>query len=263
MFSIKDRRDYFSRTIKEVEHFKLVEGIVQIGSGVNGYNDEYSDIDLMVAVFNIKNAEITRNYVVEIIRGFNPSYIKEKQFTKDIFLVIAFLQNGLEFNISIVPTDFLSVKSPLWKVIVDKTGLVSETMHTENERFLSRPLKYNVGIDLAFEFVYCARSLEKELKRKNLIYALKMLEEMRDYTLIVQALNEEKKLHQFKAYGSLNPSFVERYLSTFTSEPTIENIRSSSEKITKLFISSVKQSTDYSMTPELEKLLPNSFFKMD
>jgi hypothetical protein len=255
MYSFEERNNYFDNVIKAFGSFDLVEGIVQLGSGVIGYKDELSDIDLMVATSKVENAEITRDFIRDTLKSFNASYIKEKQFSKDIFLVIAIMENGLEFNVSIVPREFLSVKSPLWKVIVDKTGLVKEKMNTENEHFLNKPVKYNVGIDVPFEFVYCALALEKELKRNNLIYALKMLEEMRDFTLIVQALNEDKKLHQFKAYETLNPSFVEAYLSTFPKEPTADNLRVSAEKLKELFVSALKHSSIFSMDNELEQLL--------
>ncbi len=200
MYSSEERNTYLINVCKELESSSFVEGVIQLGSGVIGYKDEYSDIDLMVATSKVKDAEITKNLVHRTLSDFKPIYIKEKQFSKDIFLIIAIMQNKLEFNVSIVPREFLSVRSPLWKVIVDKTGLVTEKMKTENEHFINKPIKYNVNVDVTFEFVYCALALEKELKRNNLIYALKMLEEMREYTLIVQALNEDKKLHQFKAY---------------------------------------------------------------
>ncbi|MCA1031214.1 aminoglycoside 6-adenylyltransferase [Bacillus timonensis] len=258
MYSTEERNVYFNKVIQEIESSQFVEGIVQIGSGVIGYKDEFSDIDLMVATSQIEQAEKTRDVLREIFSSFHPSYIKEKQFSKDIFLVIAILQNGLEFNVSIVPREFLSVKSPLWKIIVDKTGSVTEKMNHEHENFMKKPIKYNVGFDVAFEFVYCALSLEKELKRNNVIYALKMLEEMRDFTLIVQALNEDKKLHQFKAYESLNPAFIQEYLLTFPSEATVESVRESAERVKILFVNSLKQSTMFSMDDKLEQLLYQS-----
>ncbi len=255
MYSFEERNTYFENAIKSFESSDLVEGVVHLGSGVSGYKDEHSDIDLMVATSKIENAETTRDFIRDTLKKFNPSYIKEKQFSKDIFLVIAIMKNGLEFNVSIVPREFLSVKSPLWKVIVDKSGLVTEKMNIENDRFLNKPVKYNVGIDVPFEFVYCGLVLEKELKRDNLIYALKMLEEMRDFTLIVQSLNEDKKLHQFKAYETLNPSFVKTYLSTFSQEVNADNLRVSAERLKELFVSTLKQSTIFLMDNDLERLL--------
>jgi predicted nucleotidyltransferase len=255
MYSPEQRNAFFKKALGEIGASDLVEGIVQIGSGVIGYNDEHSDIDLMVATTKIEDAERTRKFVRDILKNFGQSYIKEKPFSKDIFLVIAILQNGLEFNVSIVPREFLSVKSPLWKVVLDKTGLVTEKMEAENGKFENKPVKYNVGVDVAFEFVYCALSLEKELKRNNFIYALKKLEDMRDYTLIVQSLNEDKKLHQFKAYETLDPAFIESYLSTYSRDVTTESIRASSVKLTELFMKTLKQSSIFTMDQDLEQLL--------
>ena len=258
MYNSEERNAYFVNAIKELESSNLVEGIIQLGSGVIGYKDEYSDIDLMVATSRVEDAEITKDLVHRTLNNFNPIYIKEKQFSKDIFLVIAIMQNKLEYNVSIVPRELLSVKSPLWKVVVDKTGLVTEKMNTENEHFINKPVKYNVNIDVVFEFVYSASTLGKELKRNNLIYALKMLEDMRDYTLIVQALNEDKKLHQFKAYETLNPIFINAYLSTYPERISVENIKASAEKLKKLFVDTLQSST-FSMDNALRELLKKSF----
>lgn len=255
MYSPEERNAYFVNTIKELETSNLVEGVVQLGSGVNEYKDEHSDIDLMVATSRIEDVEITKNLVLRIFSGYNPLYIKEKQFSKDIYLVIAIMQNKLEFNVSIVPRELLSVKSPLWKVIVDKTSLVTEKMNSENEKFINRPIKYTVNFDVVFEFVYCSLSMEKELRRNNIIYALKMLENMREYTLIVQALNEDKKFHQFKAYETLNPSFIHSYILTYPGEVTRENLRVSAEKLKELFAETVKQSTIYTIDNDLYQLL--------
>jgi hypothetical protein len=255
LYSPEERKVYFEKTINGLRVLDLVEGVVQIGSGVVGYKDDFSDIDLMVATSKVEDAELTKNHIHQFLTDFNPSCIKEKKFSKDIFLLIVILENDLEFNISIVPRDMLSVRSPLWKVIVDKTGLVSEKMNSENASFEKKSIKYNVGFDLPFEFVYCARALEKELKRNNLIYALRMLEEMREFTLIVQALNEDKKLHQFKAYETLNPSFIETYLSTYPAKITVESVRHSAEQLKQLFSETLKKSSIFVMEPQLERII--------
>ncbi|WP_042148729.1 hypothetical protein [Paucisalibacillus sp. EB02] len=79
----------------------MVAEIIQIGSGVVGFSDVYSDIDLMIATSEIENAETTKDFVYQVLSEFHPVYIKEKQFSNDIFLLIAILENNLEFNVSI------------------------------------------------------------------------------------------------------------------------------------------------------------------
>lgn len=255
MYSYEERHEYFLKAIEKLKASNLVEGIIQLGSGVEGYQDEYSDIDLMIATSHIEDAETVKNFVQQTFADFNASYIKEKQFSKDIYLIIAIMKNNLEFNVSIVPREFLTVKSPLWKIIVDKTGLVSRKMINENEKFENNPVKYGIGFDISFEFVYCSLSFEKALNRNNVIYALKMLEQMREYTLIVQALNENKKLHQFKAYDTLDSSFIELYISTYPEKNNLENLKGSAEKLKELFADTLKHSFSISMDDDLKQLL--------
>ncbi|MDQ0430311.1 hypothetical protein QOZ98_003149 [Planomicrobium stackebrandtii] len=259
MYTSEERRIFFDNTIVKLESLSLVEGVVQIGSGVVGFSDEFSDIDLMVATPRVEDAVMVKNTVHQLFEEFNPVYIKEKQFSKEIFLLIIFLENQLEFNVSIVPKELLSVKSPLWKVIVDKTGLVSEKMNIEQEELEKVPVKYEVGFDVQFEFVYCAMSLDKALRRNNIIYALNMLETMRTYTLHLQVMNEKKKLHQFKAYDTLDTAFKNEYLTTYPEKNSIGSLKKSSEKLKVLFNKVVNQSSVFTMDSDLQQLLKISF----
>ncbi|MGM0851957.1 MAG: hypothetical protein ACQEWI_04965 [Bacillota bacterium] len=161
----------------------------------------------------------------------------------------------MEFNVSILPTELLNVKSPLWKVVVDKSGKVSEKMQIENERFTTNLNNSYVGYDIPFEFFYSMRKLLTELKRNNVIYALKMLETMRDDTLHIQAMNENKKLHQFKTYETLSPQFIIRFLETYPSEFTNEGVLMASDKLKELFIETIKQNSVISFDEEMLQIL--------
>ncbi|MEK5530407.1 hypothetical protein BK128_17490 [Viridibacillus sp. FSL H7-0596] len=245
----------FHKIINELKSSYLIEGIVQLGSGVKGYKDKYSDIDLMVSTKKIGDIETTKKFIYSCFSALNSIYIKELKFREDIYLLIIFLENGLEFNVSILPTEYLNVKSPLWNVIFDKTGLVTKKMDLENERFTEKRVKYQVNEDIGFEFVYTMRKFYTELNRHNLIYSLKMLETMRDYILQVQALNENKKLHQFKAYETLHPEFITIYLNTYPTEITVEELLISANKLKGLFYETIKQNNIFSMDKTLFKLL--------
>lgn len=258
MYTSEERTIYFDNAITKLTSSSLVEGIVQIGSGVIGFSDELSDIDLIIATSRIEDALATKNTVHQFFSEFNPIYIKEKQFSKEIFLLIIIMENQLEFNVSIVPRELLSVKSPLWEVIVDKTGLVTEKMTIEHEKFENKPIKYEVGLDVPFEFVYCTMGLDKALRRNNLIYALSMLETMRTYTLYLQAMNENKKMHQFKAYDSLEPIFIKEFLATYPEKISVSNLEASSEKLNNLFAKVVNQSSIFTMDHALQQLLKKS-----
>ncbi|REB11027.1 hypothetical protein DVB69_01430 [Sporosarcina sp. BI001-red] len=255
MYSAVEREDYFNRTIRKIESVELVEGIVQLGSGVTGYKDAYSDIDLMVCTSKEVDAHATKDQIRQALTEYRPMYVKEKKFGVSIFLLIVLLENGLEFNISIAPRDLLSVRSPLWKVVVDKSGDVLKKMNEENVKFESDPVKYDVYSDITFEFFYCIIGLEKELKRNNFIFALKLLDTMRDYILHVEAMNEDKKCHQFKAYETLDSVFIERYLCTFPKALTKDSIADSALQLKELFMECMEFSAVYHLDDSLRRLL--------
>ncbi|WP_416731760.1 aminoglycoside 6-adenylyltransferase [Fictibacillus sp. JL2B1089] len=255
MYTPTERDAYFQRTIDMLNVLPMVEGVVQLGSGVTGYKDEFSDIDLMIATSTDDEVIGAKNTIQQFYKDLNPVIIKEKQFSKNIYLLIVILENSLEFNVSILSRNSLSVRSPLWRIVLDKTGLVSEKMGKENRSFSNKPVKYATFEDPVFEFVYCFIRLDKELKRHNFVYALKMLESMRDYTLIVQTLNEDKKFHQFKAYDSLNSDFLEKYLSTYPKDITCDSLVESASLLKELFIHTVMQSSMYTLDHSLLELI--------
>lgn len=255
MYTPTERDAYFQRTIDMLNVLPMVEGVVQLGSGVTGYKDEFSDIDLMIATSTDDEVIGAKNTIQQFYKDLNPVIIKEKQFSKNIYLLIVILENSLEFNVSILSRNSLNVRSPLWRIVLDKTGLVSEKMGNENRSFSYKPVKYATFEDPVFEFVYCFIRLDKELKRHNFVYALKMLESMRDYTLIVQTLNEDKKFHQFKAYDSLNSDFLEKYLSTYPKDITCDSLVESASLLKELFIHTVMQSSMYTLDHSLLELI--------
>ncbi|RBP03589.1 aminoglycoside 6-adenylyltransferase [Rossellomorea aquimaris] len=255
MYTHNERESAFSSTIEKLKSSDLIEGIVQLGSGVIGYKDELSDIDLMLSTPTMEDVEKARGFIRQCFSSLHFIYIKEIQLRENIYLFIAFMENGLEFNVSILPTEKLNVKSPLWKVVVDKSGEVSGKMEIEHERFTTNLNKNDVGDDIPFEFFYSMRKLHTELKRNNVIYALKMLEIMRDDTLHIQAMNENKKLHQFKAYETLSPQFITRFLETYPSEFTSEAVLMASDRLRALFIETIKQNNVLSLDEEMLQIL--------
>ncbi|MCA1061976.1 aminoglycoside 6-adenylyltransferase [Rossellomorea sp. AcN35-11] len=251
MYNHKERESAFRTLIEKLRSSDLIEGVVQLGSGVTGYKDELSDIDLMVSSPTVDDIDKARRYIRECFSSLHSIYIKEIQLRDNIYLFIAFMKNGLEFNVSILPTEQLNVKSPLWKVVYDQSGKVSTKMESENQRFTTNLTNRSIGYDIPFQFVYSMRKLHTELKRNNVIYALKMLEAMRDETLHVKAMNENKKLHQFKAYESLSPQFITRFLETYPKDITIEGISMASDRLIELFLETVNQNSSISIDEEL------------
>ena len=239
MYTINEREDYFQYKITKVQALEGVEGIIQLGSGTIGYIDQYSDIDLMIAT--TEQVDIAKHLIKAELQRMGALYIKEGKFSDDVFLLIPFFENGLEMNISVLPITHLNVKSSLWKLIFDRNGEVQSKMLEENENFLQQDQPYIKKFDITFEFAYHLRKLRIEIRRGNLIFAMKMLEILRDFTLTIQVLNEQKKLHQFKAYHTLENDFIAQLMSSYPTTIDSPGIEQAAYRVTELFKSSVKK----------------------
>ncbi len=241
MYSSEERDLYFISLVNKLKLSDSIEGIIQLGSGVTGYRDNYSDIDLMVSTAD--DVESAKEIVIQTLEELGSFFIKEVTLQEGIFLLIAFLENGLELNVSVLSTNALNVKSPLWKIVFDRTGQVDGKMKDEHQRFIGKSIKYTIDEDIAFKFLYFRKKFNTELKRNNMIYSLQMLEEMRKLTLLVQAFNEEKKLHQFKAYETLDMNFIHTFLDTYPKNTTKEAVIKSANAIKDLFFFIMKESS--------------------
>lgn len=84
-----------------------------------------------------------------------------------------------------------------------------------------------------------------------------MLETMCTHTLFLQAMNENKKLHQFKAYDTLDPYFIKEYLGTYPEKVSVNELEDAAEKLKELFFSVIGKSS-FTMDNSLQHLLKNS-----
>ncbi|MCT4784006.1 MULTISPECIES: nucleotidyltransferase domain-containing protein [Exiguobacterium] len=254
MYTTTEREIQLQRVLHELQTLPSVQGAVQIGSGATGYQDEHSDIDLMIAARNESDPKEIKQALLEYFMHLSPILIKEKQFAPDIYLLIVFLNNRLEFNISFAPLEKIPVRSPLWRVVYDCDGQLQQKMLQEHARFLEQSVRYDVG-DVPFEFIYASFALDKELKRDNLIYALALLETMRELTRLSQALKEERKVHQFKAYHMLNSQFIAHYLRTFPSSVDTDSIKEAKQALHRLFLDTLDHHPQFQLEKMIEALL--------
>lgn len=252
MYTETDREQYFQDVIIRLKAINEVEGIIQLGSGTVGYSDQFSDIDLMVAT--TEQVDVAKDLIKTELENLGSFFIKEGKFSDQIFLLIPFYENGLEMNISVLPTSYLNVKSPLWKLLFDRNGEVLPIMLKEHENFQKMEQPYMKKFDIVFEFAYHLRKLHIELQRGNDIFAMKMLEELREFTLTVQILNEQKKLHQFKAYHTLEGNFVKQLKKSYPSSTDRSDIMAAAKFVTQLFKDTIQKNEIFDYDEQLFKI---------
>ena len=224
MYNESERESYFQQVTSQIQAILDVEGIIQLGSGTVGYTDAYSDIDLMIAT--TEQIIEVKDKIITILQNMDAFYVKDHSF----------FRNGLEMNISVLSVRLLNVKSPFWKIQFDRHGQVVEKMTEENNKFHTQESPYLKPYDIGSEYAYLLRKVRIELRRGNSFYAMQMLETLRDKAITMQIINENKKLHQFKAYHTLDSKFLDELSKSYPSKIETMEIWKAADSLTHLFI---------------------------
>jgi len=242
MYTIEERELFCNQTIDFFRSSELFEGVVQLGSGTIGYKDEYSDIDLMAAIYNRDDLEFSKAVLIKFFQDLGAGYINEIVWTETVLGVSVYFTNGLGMDVSFGPTNNLVVQSPQWKIALDKTGKLTDFIEEENRKFVKYYSNYGIDDSINYRFINALRRYVIAIKRCNYIYASNMLNEARQCVLDIQALKEGKKVHQFKAYNDLNKDFLSKIANTFPLEISESSLNDARNHIYKLFFEVVGNS---------------------
>ena len=212
MYTEKERAKLLIQAATAVSTYPEVEGIVQVGSGVDGFGDQYSDIDLIFSTFSADQLASLRTRVERMFA--DAVYIRPKPLPAGVFLYV-FLKNGLEFDIVLLPTRALQVRSSHWKILTDKTGQVLQRMHSSQLEEMDQQTFRGTLVEWEFEIIYALRGILFEIQRENFLYVLSRMEFVRDKLVRLQCYYEKKETHQFKDYRTLDEDFQLRLRGTY------------------------------------------------
>lgn len=249
MYTEKERAKLLIQAATVVSTYPEIEGIVQVGSGVERFPDGYSDIDLILSTFLPDQIAQVRKRLDKL---FNDAlYIREKELPGGLFLYV-FLKNGLEFDVVLLPTEKLQVRSSQWKIITDKTGQVLNQMHNSQLEEIDRQTFRDTLVEWEFEIVYALRSILFEIQRENFLYVLSKMEFVRDKLVRLECYYEKKEQHQFKDYRVLDRDFLFRLRATYPHEFERQPMLVCTQRLLQLFL---KQHSDNNMWEIDSKML--------
>ncbi len=238
MYTEKERAKLLIQAATAFSTYPEVEGIVQVGSGVEGFGDVYSDIDLLVSTFLAPQVQKLRERVERLFS--DAVYIRPKPLEQGIFLYI-FLKNGLEFDLVLLPTKALQVRSSQWKILTDKTGQVLQRMHSSQIEELDQQAFRGTLMEWEFEILYAIRGILFEIQRENFLYVLSQMAFVRERLVRLQCHYEKKETHQFKDYRTLDEDFQLRLRGTYPSELSRQPMLLCAQRLLQLFL---KQHSD-------------------
>ena len=131
VFSVQDRQAAFEYIRSVAAECGRIVALVQIGSGVNGYHDEYSDLDFVIALDSGESMPEVMEYMHrEISAKYELAF-----FTQDEsrHLQNYILSDLLEIDIGYGGYEHAAALKPAFKVLFDHSGTVEEKMVRSRE----------------------------------------------------------------------------------------------------------------------------------
>lgn len=245
MYTEQDRDTLLAQISEFIAGNPLFEGLVQIGSGAEGYRDIYSDIDLMAGCYDGQDISTAEETLLSMFNSFGSDYIDRRRWSDTVLGLSVYWSNGLSVDLSFMPTIEIPIRSQRWMILLSKTAAFENTVHSSANN-LRKQSHFGVDNVVCHKFLYALRRCEIAAKRGEYIFADSMLAEARQHLLTMEAAYCEKDLHQFKAYNSLPSDFLSQLESTYPVCRDVSGIVNAQENMLTMFLTLVDELKDFS-----------------
>ena len=193
IFSVQDRQKTFEDILSITRQCSKIVSLVQVGSGANGYHDDRSDLDFVIAMdSNDSMLEVMEYMHKKISEKYELQFFIQQE-THHLQCYI--LSNLLEIDLGYGAYDHAAAWKPAFKVLYDHSGTVEEKMTQSlegmNDRIYGR--KQKEDIDTACQSVW-ARLMHAAvaIRRGNYFRAVGELEYVRK--LYIDLLGDRYRL---------------------------------------------------------------------
>ncbi len=255
MYTVSDREALLKQITTYISASPLFEGLLMIGSGAEGFRDLYSDIDLMAGCVDENAVPTAKLHLLQFFLELGACHTEKRAWTRTVLGMSVYFENGLSVDLSFMPTKELPIKSPKYRVLISKSERFTETVSQNAELFQKQLGKYGMDDSIHYRFITQLRYARIALLRRNFVFADMALSEARQILLAVETVSEGKKLHQFKAYNTLEPQFLARLEATYPVSRSTDALQTALDHLLALYLDTVSHCGFLSMKPELLKLL--------
>lgn len=147
LFSVAQRREAMDYIVSAAKENPDIAALIAVGSGSYGYNDELSDLDMVIAVYSDEKTAAVKDYIAaRLNERYGFIYFKQAQ---QVPLQVYLTDNFLEIDIGYGAYTYAAAFKEHWKVLFDKTGTVDGKMRQSWEAISAAPKTDNHNAKLA------------------------------------------------------------------------------------------------------------------
>lgn len=255
MYTETERAELQDKIQRYLQLTPEVEGLLQIGSGTVGYRDIYSDIDLMAGCTEAKMVGTVKEKLISYFAALGAFYMDKRFWSETVLGLSVYFENGISVDISIMPTEQIPIRSNQWRILFSKTENFCNLVELGETRRRKKEEKVCVDHSVHHKFMYALRRCKIAVMRQDFIYADAAMHEARQYLLNLEVIREKKKIHQFKAYNTLNPLFLTELEKTYPVSRTVEGFEKAIKHMLLQYRQLAEEFDDASFIEEQMKML--------
>ena len=246
MYTAEDRQALLGRIMTFVKDNSEFVGLVQIGSGAEGFADIYSDIDLMAGCADATSVKAAGDKLFAFFDELGAVYVDHRQWSPTVLGLSAYFENGLSVDLSFMPAHEIPIMSKQWRLLWSSVdGLEAELVQKTEALVTDDGLNHH-------RFFFALRKTEIAILRGNYIYAEMTLSDARQMLLRMEAMSEGKKIHEFKAYHTLDKDFLRDLEATYPKELSRTALADAKDALLSLYVRTVERN-------DLPKIEPSQF----
>ncbi len=233
----QERYDILERLVELFKADDQVIGLLLVGSGVNGFQDAYSDIDLIVVLADDRVfVSMYQALKAKIQQAFNVFYHFEQLVSTEDTTLIMMLDNFLELDIQFVKGRVLAMRDKQWLVRYDRYGDLDKRVQesfSETQMLAPRRIYLRVVERIWQPVLKCVAALN----RNEIWHALHMLEQIRNETVHLAGINHRVQTSGFTDVDKLPEMFLVHLRHTIPTSTSNVAIRRALRSTVRLFFS--------------------------
>lgn len=234
-YSPTTREEILNRLLTALQTDERLAGLLVVGSGAEGFEDEHSDIDLCAVTTSADDVRSAfKDWGVKINEMLPVFHSLESVRGANVYLWVIFLENFLEIDICFLCLDDLRATRNRWKTVFDRSEKIEDIMQSSWKNRPKPDLEeaYHTRISSIW---HCIKHAAIAVQRKQPWRAIFELELIRDRAIELRGLREELETKRFRHVDQMSEEFLERLEGTLVLSLRSTDIMSALKAATACF----------------------------
>jgi len=212
-YSPAAREATLNRLLTALRSDERIAGLLVVGSGAEGFEDIYSDIDLCAVTALADDVKPAfQEWGVKIREMLPVFHSVESVQGANIYLWILLLENFLGIDLCFLCLDDLHARRNRWKTVFDRSGRIEDIMQSSwknrskpnlEEIYRSEDLLNRLG-SIWHYISYAAVAIQRDQPWR----AVYEIEQIRNQTIELRGLREELETKRFRYVDQMSENFL-------------------------------------------------------